>query len=169
MAFSTGRAIVLGVAVALMAAFGPAARAGVGAESGLPLPRFVSLHASEVNVRTGPGVRYPVEWVFVKRGLPVEVAAEFENWRKVRDWQGTEGWVHQSMLTGRRHVIVMATTRALRREAREGSVVVARAEPGVIGRLLECEAIWCRVKIAGFKGWLMRDQVWGVYQDERVD
>jgi SH3-like domain-containing protein len=169
MAFSTGRAIVLGVAVALMAALGPAARAGVGAESGLPLPRFVSLHASKVNVRTGPGVRYPVEWVFVKRGLPVEVAAEFENWRKVRDWQGTEGWVHQSMLSGRRTMVVMGDVRALRRKADDGSVVVASAEAGVIGRLLECSGDWCRVEIAGFKGWLRRDEIWGVYDGERVE
>ncbi len=169
MAFATGRGSVLGFAILCMATLAFPSQFGLANETGLPLPRFVSLATSKVNVRTGPGVRYPVEWVFVKRRLPVEVVAEFEHWRKVRDWQGTEGWVHQSMLTGRRHVIVMATTRALRREAREGSVVVARAEPGVIGRLLECEAIWCRVKIAGFKGWLMRDQIWGVYQDERVD
>lgn len=169
MAFATGRGSLLGFAILCMAALAFPSRSGLASETGLPLPRFVSLATSKVNVRTGPGVRYPVEWVFVKRSLPVEVVAEFEHWRKVRDFEGTEGWVHQSMLTGRRHVIVMGATRALRREARAESVIVARAEPGVIGRLLECEQAWCRVEIAGFKGWLVRDEVWGVYRDERLD
>ena len=111
------------------------------AETSLPIPRFVSLHSSKVNVRTGPGVRYPVEWVLLRRGIPVEVLAEFENWRKIRDWQGTEGWVHQSMLSGTRNVVVMNATRALRRRAGEGTGVVARLEPGVIARLPRAEVI----------------------------
>ena len=72
--------------------------------TGLPVPRFVSLRSAEVNVRTGPGTRYPVEWVFVKRDIPVEITAEFDTWRRIRDWEGTEGWVHQSMLSGKRAI-----------------------------------------------------------------
>ena len=75
--------------------------------SGLPLPRFVSLRADEVNMRTGPGVQYPVEWVYKRQGLPAEIIAEFGTWRKVRDWQGTQGWIHQSMLSGKRNFIIM--------------------------------------------------------------
>jgi SH3-like domain-containing protein len=157
-----GRRFISGLAIALMATL-PALTAPVlGGGSGLPLPRFVSLHATKVNVRTGPGVRYPVDWVFVRRGLPVQVVAEFENWRKVRDWQGTEGWVHQSMLSGRRTVVVTGEIRELRRKALDGAAVVARAEPGVIGRLLEQSGDWCRVEISGFKGWLRRDEVFGL-------
>ncbi|HEC14175.1 MAG TPA: hypothetical protein ENI72_00310, partial [Rhodospirillales bacterium] len=79
--------------------------------SGLPLPRFVSLRVNEVNMRTGPGVQYPIEWVYSRQYLPMEVIAEYSTWRKVRDWQGGQGWVHQSMLGGRRSFIVTGTTR----------------------------------------------------------
>jgi SH3-like domain-containing protein len=141
----------------------------LASESGLPVPRFVSLHSSKVNVRTGPGVRYPVEWVLLRRGLPVEVIAEFENWRKIRDSQGTEGWVHQSMLSGIRSVVIVNRVRPLRRKPAEGTGVVARAEPGVIARLLECRGEWCRIEAKGFKGWVRRHEVWGVNDKEQVD
>ena len=115
------------------------------AQTGLPVPRFVSLHAPKANVRTGPGVRYPVDWVLVRRGMPVEIVAEFEHWRKIRDWQGTEGWVHQSMLTATRTAVVMTEVRALRRSADDKAPAVARVEPGVVGRILSCEGAWCRL------------------------
>ena len=134
------------------------------------MPRFVSLRAAVVNLRTGPGVRYPVEWVFKRRRLPVEVIAEFETWRKVRDWEGTEGWVHRSMLTGRRSAVVTGAVRGLRREPSEDAGVVARAEPGVVGDLNRCRRgePWCRVRIDGHEGWLRRDEFWGAYPDETV-
>ncbi|MBL8806325.1 MAG: SH3 domain-containing protein [Rhodospirillales bacterium] len=134
----------------------------------LPIPRFVTLRSEEVNLRAGPGVRYPVEWVFVRRQMPVEILQEFENWRRIRDVDGTEGWVHQSMLTGRRAVIVQGQTRDLHRRAEPQSPVVARVEPGVIGALLECKDAWCRIETGGFRGWLARDQIWGVYANETV-
>jgi SH3-like domain-containing protein len=152
--------------IALMVSLPFLTQPALGGGSGLPVPRFASLHASKVNVRTGPGVRYPVDWVFVRRQLPVQVVAEFENWRKVRDWQGTEGWVHQSMLSGRRTVVVTGDIRELRRKALDGAAVVARAEPGLIGRLLEQAGDWCRVEISGFRGWLKRDEVWGLEEGE---
>jgi len=139
------------------------------AGTGLPLPRFVSVHAPKANVRTGPGIRYPVEWVLVRRGMPVEIVAEFEHWRKIRDWQGTEGWVHQSMLTGTRTAVVMTEVRALHRSPDPASPVVARAEPGVIGKVLSCEGAWCRLDVSGFRGWLPRDAIWGVAKDEKID
>ena len=132
------------------------------------IPRFLSLRADTVNVRAGPGVRYPVQWVYKRRSLPVEVIAEFDTWRKIRDFEGTEGWVHQNMLSGRRTTIVTRTTRTLRREAKNAAAAVARLEPGVLGRLLECEGEWCRVEVAGLKGWLRRGEIWGVYPDESV-
>ena len=116
----------------------------LGSETKLPVPRFVSLRSGEVNLRTGPGTNYPVDWVFVRRELPVEVIAEFDVWRKIRDWQGTVGWVHQSMLDGRRTARVTGADRELRSEPVDSAAAVARLAPGVIGRLLECEAAWCR-------------------------
>ena len=120
-------------------------------------------------MRTGPGVRYPVEWVFVYRNMPVEIIAEFDTWRKVRDWQGTVGWVHRSMLSGRRSIIVREGLQPLRRDAAPDARVIARIEKKVIGRLLKCRGAWCRVEISGLRGWMRRDQFWGVYPKEKID
>jgi SH3-like domain-containing protein len=149
---------------AAMAAFN--ATAAVGAEHGLPVPRFASLRSDEVNLRTGPGQRYPIEWVLTRKDMPVEILREFANWRRVRDWQGTEGWVHERMVTGRRDVIVTGAIRALHREPDAGSPLVARAEPGVVARLLECRGGWCRIEAGEFSGWVRRSDVWGVFPEE---
>ena len=132
------------------------------------LPRFATLRADEVNLRTGPGERYPIDWVLIRKGLPVEIVAEFDVWRKIRDFQGSEGWVHQRMLTGARNVLIEGGVRILHAEADAASPPVARAEAGVVARLLECRGPWCRVEAQGVKGWLKRDEVWGVYPDEAV-
>jgi len=154
--------IVLGVSSAL---------AQTGSGSGLPLPRFVTLRADEVNLRAGPGVRYPVEWVYQRRHLPVEVVAEYDTWRKIRDWQGTQGWVHQGMLSGRRSVIVMGGIRTLRSEPGNTSTAVARLEEGVIARLQECPkaSTWCLVESHGYDGWLRKADFWGVYSGEIIE
>ena len=139
--------------------------------SGLPLPRFVSLRAQEVNMRAGPGVQYPVEWVYKRRYLPVQIIAEYRTWRKVRDWQGTQGWMHQSMLGGRRSVIVTGSRRTLRAEPDAKSRAIARLEPGGIGKLEKCpaEGGWCRIEAGDRRGWLRRVEFWGVQQGEAVD
>ncbi|MBI1208574.1 MAG: SH3 domain-containing protein [Azospirillum sp.] len=137
--------------------------------SKLPVPRFVSLRSGEVNVRTGPGTRYPIEWVFLRKEMPVEVTAEFDTWRRIRDWQGSEGWVHQSMLSGKRAVVVTGDITTLRAEPGGSAQAVARAEPGVMGALVKCQSEWCEVKFDSYKGWLQRKQVWGVYANERVE
>ena len=133
----------------------------------LPLPRFVSLRSNEVNLRTGPGTNYPVDWVMVRKGMPVEVLAEFDVWRKIRDWQGTVGWVHQSMLAGARTALVTGTTRTLLSEPERGRPVL-RVEPGVIVKLLECQGDWCRLEVQGTRGWLKREAFFGVYPTEAV-
>ena len=146
------------------------------ADSGLPVPRFVTLKGDEVNVRAGPGRRYPINWVFLRQEMPVEVVAEFDTWRKIRDFEGTEGWVHQSLLSGRRGALVLGEEiRDLRLDPEPGAPVVARAEPGVIGQLLRCptdsppESGWCYLDIDGYRGWMPRGDLWGVYSDEDVD
>jgi len=136
--------------------------------SGLPLPRYVSLRAAEINLRTGPCVQYPIEWVYRRQHLPIEIIAEFRTWRKVRDWQGAQGWVHQGMLSGQRYVIVTGTLRTLRAEADVKSKPVAKLEKGVITRLKSCPAVsaWCRVEIGKHKGWLRKVEFWGAYPNE---
>lgn len=137
--------------------------------SGLPLPRFVSLRASVVNLRTGPGVRYPIDWVYHRPDLPVEIIDEFEAWRRIRDWQGTVGWVHQSMLQGRRTLLLVGERRVLRRGPEADAAGLALLEPGVIAQLLSCDGNWCRVEVRGFEGWLDRGEVYGLYPEERID
>ncbi len=139
------------------------------AQSGAPLPRFAALRADEVNLRAGPGTEYPVEWVFMRRALPIEITAEYGQWRKIRDYDGSEGWVHKSLLTGRRSLLVTGEVRTLRDDPALEAPATARAEPGVIGRLLACDGGWCEIDVAGHKGWLPIAHLWGVYDGEVVE
>ena len=141
---------------------------GLSGQSGLALPRYASLRANEVNVRTGPGVRYPVKWVFMRRDLPIEIIAEFSTWRKIRDWQGTEGWVHRSMLSGKRTVIITDAVQVMRREPSRWAPAVARVEAGVVAHILECGVEWCRVEAGGFRGWVKHGQFWGRGKKEQI-
>jgi len=143
--------------------------AGAWAQSNRPLPRFVSLRAGEVNVRTGPGVRYPIDWVFQRKGLPIEIITEYDTWRKIRDWEGTEGWVHQSMLSGTRTVLITKETRVLRREPSAAAPAVAHVEAGVVAALKWCEGGWCRIRAAGYEGWLKTADFWGIYPGEKIE
>lgn len=137
--------------------------------NGLKLPRFVSLDADKVNLRTGPGQRYPIDWVLTRRDMPVEIIAQFENWRRIREWDGTTGWVQQNLLTGKRHAIVAkGDVRPIHRYPDPASAFVARAEPGVIGRLTECRDSWCKIEAQSVTGWMRRADLWGVYTDEKV-
>jgi SH3-like domain-containing protein len=145
----------------------PCARAADG-EPAAKVPRFASLRAGEVNLRVGPGRNYPVEWVLTKKGLPVEIIAEFEHWRKIREPEGSEGWVQERMLTGERAVMITGAIRSLRREPSAASTIVARAEPGVVATLLECRGEWCHIAADHLTGWVRRDEVFGVLPDETV-
>lgn len=137
--------------------------------TGLPLPRFASLRANEVYMRSGPGTRYPIEWIYRRRGLPVQIIAEFDTWRKVRDWNGAVGWIHRAMLTGKRTAITTAADTTLLREPDPGAPVVARAESGVVAQLLSCQGPWCRIEARGLKGWVPRGALWGTLPGEKVD
>jgi SH3-like domain-containing protein len=143
----------------------PAWAAGSGEAA---LPRFAVLHADKVNLRAGPGDRYPIQWVYLRKDWPVEIIAQFDHWRRVRDWEGTEGWVHEKMVTNRREVIVTGSIRALRQAPDHNGGLIARAEPGVMAKLLECRAEWCRIEAGDRTGWVQRSDVWGVYPNENV-
>ena len=139
-----------------------------GRGDALPIPRYVSLKSDEVNVRTGPGVQYPIEWVFTRRHLPVEVIEQYEYWRKIRDVEGTTGWVHNSTITGKRYALVTGEIRSLRRKPELSAAEAAKLEPGVIGQIIECEGAFCRIEAGGVKGWLARAEFWGVYPNEEI-
>ncbi len=157
---------------------GPAAQAQdlqAGSVTGLPVPRYVSLKTDRVNLREGPSKEHRTRWVYQRAGLPVEVVAEFETWRRVRDADGAEGWVLHSLLSGRRTALVAPWSKnkdeafMLRKEADEGSAVVARVQPGVIANVSACANSWCRISIADTQGYLRQDRLWGVYPNEKVD
>lgn len=162
------RGFCLGLAVGLCVA-GSSLAAEKSTE---PVPRFVSLRADDVNLRTGPGSRYPVEWVYHRKGLPVEIVAEFDQWRQVVDSQGTKGWVHQRMVTGTRNVVIEGMQRVLRQSADKAATPVARLDPGVIAHLLACRDAWCQIEVQNgggdVKGWLGRNEIWGVLPDEVI-
>jgi SH3-like domain-containing protein len=135
--------------------------------SGLPIPRFVSLRSNEVNLRTGPGLTYPIDWIYQRTGMPVEVVEEFDTWRKIRDWEGTEGWVHQSMLDGKRTFVVIGTEIQWMRLAPENDArPAARLSAGVVGDLMECGPVWCRATVQGYHGWIERNRIFGVLPNE---
>jgi len=142
-----------------------------GTVTGLPLPRWASLRSDEVNLRAGPGTRYPIDWVYRRRDLPVEIEREFEVWRLIRDQDGVRGWVHEATLTGRRSFVVVGGERVLRSSASDDASPVARLMPGVVGRIRSCAAgkAWCEMQVGEYRGWLRRDEVWGTYPGEAVN
>ncbi len=134
------------------------------------LPRFVMLASPEVNLRTGPGTRYPIDWVIRRKGLPVEIVQEFEHWRKARTQDGSTGWAHKVMLNHYRGLIVSGKEpQNLYAKPDTTARVQARVEPEVTGRLERCRRDWCEAKIQGFEGWLPKTSFWGAYKDETFD
>jgi SH3-like domain-containing protein len=141
-----------------------------GSVTGMPLPRWASLKSDEVNLRKGPGTRYPIEWVYRRHDLPVQIEREYEVWRLVEDQDGVKGWVHQANLTGRRSFVVKGSERVLHHAGAEDSAAVARLRPGVVGHIRACEAhaTWCEVQVGEYRGWLKRDDMFGIYAGEAV-
>ena len=136
------------------------------AASGLAIPRFVSLASATVHMRAGPGVRYPIAWVYRRKGLPLMVMAEFEYWRKVRDTDGTEGWMHRTLLSGKRNAQLHGTINDLHQTPDAKSRIVLRAEGGVIGKLLACQGAWCRLELGDIRAWLHRSDIFGALPNE---
>jgi SH3-like domain-containing protein len=138
--------------------------------TGLPVPRFASVKSKPANVRAGPGVDYPLRWTFVRRHLPVEILAEFGNWRRIRDADGEEGWILSALLSGRRTALVAPWSAAkpvrLRNHSRPNSTVKAVVEPRVLVMVDRCAGIWCYVRAANFWGYVRQTRLWGVYPDE---
>jgi SH3-like domain-containing protein len=188
--FLGGRLLGGLLAAAVAAAPGPGRAASDQSEgSGLPLPRFASLKSDHVNVRGGPNKDHDVAWIYTRPALPVEITAEFENWRKIRDRDGSEGWVYHTLLSGKRtayvarpKVQVNKTQPArlppanappdlvpLHASADDASPLRAMLEPGVLGTIKHCSGQWCRFTGAGFDGWVEQSRLWGVYPNEKIE
>ncbi|MCO4053500.1 MAG: hypothetical protein HEQ16_05500 [Bosea sp.] len=171
---------VLGLAALLLASPGAMPRAFAvgeiaGAVTGLPVPRYVSLKNDRVNLREGPSKEHRTTWVFQRAGLPVEITAEFETWRRIRDSEGAEGWVLHSLLSGRRTALVMPWSKkpdeaiALFERADERSALVARLTPNVLTSVKSCAGSWCRITVNDHEGFIRQDRLWGVYPNERIN
>lgn len=167
---------VAGLAGALLGASvstGFSAKDTATTASGLPVPRYVSLKSDHVNVRAGPTKDNDVAWVYTRSGLPVEITAEFENWRRIRDSDGTEGWVYHSLLSGKRMAAVQLKTKTdlapLYDKADATSAVTARLQVGVLGTVKNCTGTWCQISGNGFEGWIQQNELWGVYPGEKID
>lgn len=155
-------------------AIGPAFGQASKGATGLPLPRFVSLKSRKVNLRVGPGKDYAVSWRFLKAGLPVEIIQEYDNWRRIRDADGAEGWVFHSLLSGDRSAIAAPWMKGkgegvfvnMRADSRDTGTVVARLQPGVVVKIDECNGNWCHAEASGTEGWLSQSEIWGAYPGE---
>jgi SH3-like domain-containing protein len=171
------RSLAFLIALAVLAIASAPARSdgeAAGAVSGLPVPRFVSLKADKVNLRAGPTRDNDVTWVFTRAGLPVEITAESENWRKIRDSEGTEGWVYHSLLSSRRTVLVSPWSKnndslPLYDSGDRSARVSAQLQPGVLGSVKSCDKKWCRIFGDGFDGYIEQERLWGVYPNESIE
>ncbi|MDP5085999.1 MAG: SH3 domain-containing protein [Yoonia sp.] len=141
----------------------------IGPETNLPLPRFVSLRAGEANVRRGPSLSHRIDWVFTRRDMPLQVIAEYGHWRRVIDRDGQGGWIHYRMLSGARTVLIEAENTALRARPETSAIENAILEPGVVARLGECNPDWCELTAGGYRGWVPKNQFWGVSDGEIRD
>jgi SH3-like domain-containing protein len=141
-----------------------------GSVTGLPIPRYVSLRADAVNLRSGPGDRYPIDWMYKRVGMPVEILREFDVWRLVETPDGEKGWMHEATLVGRRDFIIHERPETLRTAPDDNSRPIAVLELGVIGHIRSCGAgaAWCRVDIKGYSGWLQRNALWGLLPNEAI-
>ena len=162
--------LAAGIALALLFLAGIETRA---ANDRLPIPRFVSLKSDRVNVRKGPSADQAIVWVFSRAGLPVEVIAESDNWRRVRDSEGADGWVFHSLLSGRRTVLVSPWTKTpenvpLYSRKSTSASTVAELAPSVLGNVLSCDGEWCELSIEDYSGFVQQDKLWGVYRGEVV-
>lgn len=140
----------------------------MGPETNLPLPRYVSLKTDEGNARRGPALDQRIDWVFIREDMPLRITAEYDNWRRVEDREGEGGWIHYSLLSGTRTVIVDEDL-PLRTSPEDGAQEIAMLEPDVIARLETCEADWCRISAGGYGGWAPKSALWGVGADEVLE
>lgn len=141
----------------------------VGPETGLPLPRYVSLKTNRGRARRGPSDSHRVDWIFTVRDLPLRVTGEFEHWRRVEDSEGEGGWIHYSLLSGVRTVLVTGDMVPMRASPLSDAPEVAILERGVVARIMECSTTWCRLSVEGERGWVDRSALWGVDPGETLN
>ena len=140
-----------------------------GPVTNLPIPRFVSMKATEANIRRGPSLTHRIDWVFKRKDIPLEITAEHGHWRRVRDRDGAGGWVHYSLLSGVRTAIIEKDMLDLLSRPQDNAMVVARLELGVIARISSCDVAWCEISAGGYEGWTRKEYLWGVRPTETLN
>ena len=137
-----------------------------GPVTNLLIPRYVSLKATEANARRGPSLSHRIDWIFKKKGMPLEIYGEYDNWRRVRDAEGAGGWIHYSLLSGVRSIVVTSSMADLHRKSDQNSMVMARIEQNYIADLRKCIKDWCEIDAGKYAGWIKKTDIWGVAPDE---
>jgi SH3-like domain-containing protein len=140
-----------------------------GQVTNLPIPRYVSLKAQEANARRGPSLSHKIDWIYKRKNIPLEIYAEYENWRKVRDFEGLGGWIHYTLLSGIRYVLVKDELLEMRLLPSVEAQVIARVPQHNIATLDKCNLDWCKIVDDGYKGWVLKSGIWGVYENEITD
>lgn len=137
--------------------------------SGYPLPRFMTLVNDKTNMRTGPGLEYPIDWIYLKEDYPLKVVAEYGNWRKVEDADGSSGWILRSLLSLKRYGVIQNGTQNLFKSPENRRQIVAAAEQDVMGTINQCSDNWCEMQVGGFTGWINSENIWGALSGEVFD
>ena len=140
-----------------------------GQVTNLPIPRYVSLKVKEANARRGPSLSHKIDWIYKRQNMPLEIYAEYENWRRVRDFEGLGGWVHYTLLSGIRYVLVNNELLEMRLLPSIDAQVIAKVPQYNIATLDKCNKDWCRIIDDGYKGWVPKNGIWGVYENELKD
>ncbi len=138
----------------------------VESNEGLPTPRFVSLKKEKVYLRAGPSMDHPIDWVYRRKGLPLEVTAEFKDWRRIRDSDNVVGWINVIMLVGKRTVLISEDERIFRSKPNLDANYSFKAAKGVLLNVISCNGTWCRLSHGKRKAWTLQKGLWGVYSGE---
>jgi SH3-like domain-containing protein len=161
----TGKSVIVASILAVLGSV-PAMSAERGSVTNLPLPRFVSMKASEGNVRRGPSLSHRIDWVYKRRNMPLQITAEHGHWRRVQDRDGAGGWVHYSLLSGVRTAIVEVDLLNLHARPDPSTPVNAQLSLGVVAELRQCQTDWCELSAGGYRGWARKGAYWGVQAGE---
>ena len=137
----------------------------ISKETGLPLPRFVSLKSNKVNLRRGPGLDYKIDWVYKRKHLPLMIVSEFGHWRQVIDFEGYSGWIYKDLLSGSRYIIVNKEETLLRNKATFDSLGKAILKRELVAKLIDCEGLWCFIRIRNMRGYVLAEHIWGISID----
>ena len=161
--------LLIFASVLIIPLFGFTQQPQKGQVTNLPIPRYVSLKVKEANARRGPSLSHKIDWIYKRQNMPLEIYAEYENWRRVRDFEGLGGWVHYTLLSGIRYVLIKNELLEMRLLPSIDAQVIAKVPQHNIATLDKCNKDWCRIIDDGYKGWVPKNGIWGVYENELKD